>query len=90
LSIFLGITHEFHAIRRRTFALRATGAVAAICFTVYFHSHPIAINNLSDNGHSTSTYALGPLQCLAEYGPDIETLHKMESTAKSREESRKL
>ena len=49
------------------------------------HYHPIATNNPSDNGHFTRIYALGPLQCLAEYGPAIETLHKMESTAKSRE-----
>jgi hypothetical protein len=54
------------------------------------HSHPIAINNLSDNGHSTSIYALGPLPCLAEYGPAIETRHKRESTAKRREQLRKL
>ena len=36
LSIFLGITHEYDASRRQAFALRATGAVAVICFTVYF------------------------------------------------------
>ena len=58
--------------------------------TVPCHYHPIAINNPSDNGHFTSIYALGPLQCLAEYGPAIETRHKRESTAKSREQARNL
>ena len=58
--------------------------------TVPCQYHPIAINNPSDNGHFTSIYALGPLQCLAEYGPAIETRHKRESTAKSREQARNL
>lgn len=36
LSIFLGITRDFDVARRRAFALRATAAVAVICFVVYF------------------------------------------------------
>ena len=36
LSIFLGMTREFDTVRRRSFALRATSAVAVICFVVYF------------------------------------------------------
>jgi multiple antibiotic resistance protein len=36
LSIFLGMTREFDTARRRAFALRATVAVAVICFVVYF------------------------------------------------------
>jgi multiple antibiotic resistance protein len=36
LSIFLGITHEYDANRRRAFALRSAGAVAVTCFAVYF------------------------------------------------------
>jgi hypothetical protein len=57
---------------------------------VCVHYHPVAINYLSDNGHFTSIYALGPLQSLAEYGRAIETRHKRESTAKRREQSRNL
>ena len=36
LSIFLGITKDYQAARRRAFALRSISAVAAICFVVYF------------------------------------------------------
>jgi multiple antibiotic resistance protein len=41
LSIFLGITDEYDAARRRAFAMRATAAVAVICFTVYFFGSAI-------------------------------------------------
>lgn len=36
LSIFLGITRDYTALRRRRFALKATAAVSVICFVVYF------------------------------------------------------
>jgi multiple antibiotic resistance protein len=36
LSIFLGITRDYSALKRRKFALKATAAVAVICFVVYF------------------------------------------------------
>ncbi len=41
LSIFLGITNEYDTTRRRAFAVRATTAVAVICFTVYFFGSAI-------------------------------------------------
>jgi multiple antibiotic resistance protein len=41
LSIFLGITNEYDATRQRAFAMRATAAVAVICFAVYFFGSAI-------------------------------------------------
>lgn len=41
LSIFLGITKDYNAVRRRGFALRSIAAVAVICFVVYFFGSAI-------------------------------------------------